>query len=291
MTYLGVTPKNPRRMGWVRLVALFVMLTVAFGLSREQQSQVEALVRGTVLYRFIELHRFSSELSQVSQRVDDLQGERDSLVVLLGRYWSLANQADLFRTQAGLESFQVGSVKPVEVYPGRPRVGDPNVFVLKGPSVAQSDFPAGVFTGRGLVGVARGPHGRGVRGEFWSHPDFRVSVVTEDGQVRGIVRASRPDGGQAVLILDGAPFQSNVRNGTLLVTTGIAGVYPPGVLVGTVRRVLDAEAGWMKSYIVEPSVRPEEASIVLIWERPKLSEESVPTAPVHSLDSNPTMRP
>ena len=124
-----------------------------------------------------------------------------------------------------------------------------------------------------------------------SHPDFRVSVVTEDGQVRGIVRASRPDGGQAVLILDGAPFQSNVRNGTLLVTTGIAGVYPPGVLVGTVRRVLDAEAGWMKSYIVEPSVRPEEASIVLIWERPKLSEESVPTAPVHSLDSNPTMRP
>jgi len=278
-------------MGWVRLVALFVMLTVAFGLSREQQSQVEALVRGTVLYPFIELHRFSSELSQVSQRVDDLQGERDSLVVLLGRYWSLANQADLFRTQAGIESFQSGSVKPAEVYPGRPRVGDPNVFVLKGPSVVQSDFPTGVFTGRGLVGVARGPHGRGARGEFWSHPDFRVSVVTEDGQVRGIVRASRPDGGQAVLVLDGAPFQSNVRNGTLLVTTGIAGVYPPGVLVGTVRRVLDAEAGWMKSYIVEPSVRPEEASIVLIWERPNLSEESVPTAPVHSLDSNPTMRP
>ena len=153
------------------------------------------------------------------------------------------------------------------------------------------DFPAGVFTGRGLVGVARAPHGNGAHGEFWSHPDFRVSVVTEDGQVRGIVRASRPDGGQAVLVLDGAPFQSNVRNGTLLVTTGIAGVYPPGVLVGTVRRVLDAEAGWMKSYIVEPSVRPEEASIVLIWERPRLAEESVPTAPVHSLDSNPTMRP
>jgi rod shape-determining protein MreC len=268
-----------------------MVLTVAFGLSREQQNQVEALVRGTILYPFIELHRFSSELTQVSQRASDLQGERDSLVVLLSRYWSLANQADLFRTKSGLESFQLGSVRSAEVYPGRPRVGDPNVFVLKGPRVAQSDFPLGVFTGRGLVGVARGPHGRGARGEFWSHPDFRVSVVTEDGEVRGIVRAFRLDGGQAVLVLDGAPFQSNVRNGTLLMTTGIAGVYPPGVVVGTVRRVLDTEVGWMKSYILEPAVRPEEASIVLIWERPRLLEKSVTHPPLRSVDSNGTLRP
>ncbi|MDX1579420.1 MAG: hypothetical protein R3266_13115, partial [Gemmatimonadota bacterium] len=210
MNYLGVPPRGRRRSDLIWISALIALGALATGLSREQQNRIEALVRATVLYPFLELHRASSERARVGQRAVELQLERDSLVRALVRMRVLAAQATQLRSSAGLALPAVGSVRTVEVYPGRPRIGDPDVFVLRGPRLANLVFPVGVFTGRGLVGVARGPHGAGARGEFWSHPDFRVSVRTLDGRVSGILRASRDATEQPVLLLEGAPFQEDV---------------------------------------------------------------------------------
>jgi rod shape-determining protein MreC len=254
----------------VLIIGLLLLGSVASGLSDERQAQVEAVVRATALYPFLQLHRASAERSAVERRAAALRMERDSLVASLIRFRTIAGQAGELREMAQLEAPELGTVRPAEVYPGRPRVGDPDVFVLRGSGLANLEFPVGVFTGRGLVGVARGPHGSGARGEFWSHTDFRVSVVTEDGSVSGIARGVRRDGGQSILLLEGAPYQADVPSGTRLVTTGIAGVYPPGIPVGVVRELAAEEAGWMKSYYVEPAVRPAETGIVLTWDRPAL---------------------
>lgn len=272
MTYLGGPPPGYRRIDVVTVIVLLVLGSLAWGLSREQQSQVESFVRATALYPFLQLHRTSNERAQVGRRARTLLEERDSLVVLVTRYRALADEGRQLREGAGLGSLQLGSAISAEVYPGRPRVGDPDVFVLQGSGLEDLDFPVGVFTGKGLVGVARGPHGRGARGEFWSHTDFRVSVATEDGTVSGILRPTRDQSEQAVLLLEGAPFQAEIPPGTQLLTTGIAGVYPPGVPVGRVSEEALSEAGWMKRYIVEPAVRPPEADVVLVWERPELPD-------------------
>ena len=262
--------RQPRRKrGEIALtVGLLVVGAMASALAPEQQSQIEALVRSTVLLPIIELHRASAERSEMGRRIVALQTERERLVEDVARFRALANQAVELRDQVSLQGPALGSVRPAEVYPGRPRVGDPNVFVLQGKDLADLEFPVGVFTGSGLVGVARAAHGGGARGEFWSHPDFRVSVVTADGRVSGIARAARPRRGQAILVHEGAPFQGTIEPGTPLLTTGIAGVYPAGIPVGTVGELAEAEAGWMKSYYVEPAVRPEKIGVVLVWDRP-----------------------
>ncbi|MDH3735065.1 MAG: hypothetical protein OEU54_16165 [Gemmatimonadota bacterium] len=252
------------------IISMLLIGSFASSLSRERESQVEAIVRATVLFPVLQLHRASAEQAAVGRRAAALQDERDSLVVAMTRSRAVAEQAGDLRALAGLDEPALGSVRVAEVYPGRPRVGDPDVFVLRGTRLADLDFPVGVFTGRGLVGVARAPHGSGARGEFWTHTDFRVSVVTEDGGVSGIARSVRRDGGQPMLLLEGAPYQGNIEPGTRLVTTGIAGVYPPGIPIGTVRDLASEEAGWMKSYFVEPAVRPAETRVVLAWDRPEL---------------------
>ena len=104
------------------------------------------------------------------------------------------------------------------------------------------------------------------RGQFWSHPDFRVSVRTEDGEASGIVQAIADDG-QPAMLLRGAPFQEDIPTGTTMVTSGLGGLYPPGMPVGVVREVARVESGWQKSYVLEPSVRPEQARTVMVWRR------------------------
>lgn len=294
MTYLGA-PRSGRRRADTVIAAILVGLGgFASALSREQQNRVEAVVRATALYPFLELQRASAERSAVGRRLTELRSERDTLVERLLQYRAIAEESRALRDIAALADPTVGTVRAAEVYPGRPRVGDPDVFVLRGPGLSDLVFPVGVFTGSGLLGVARGPHGAGARGEFWSHPDFRVSVVTEDGSVSGIARAVRRDGGEPILLLDGAPFQSDIPPGTRLLTTGISGVYPPGVTVGRVRELAEEEAGWMKRYYVEPAVRPAQTALALVWIRPRLDSLAVPDllgAEGFPLDSLAAVRP
>ncbi len=279
MTCLG--RPEPRRKGGDAILALSLLALggIASGLSPETQQRVETVVRNTALAPFLQLHRRSAERTRVGRRATVLEAERDSLAAVAGRYRMLADQANELRELAGLAMPEFGSVVAAQVYPGRPRVGDPDVFVLRGPALEDLAYPVGVFTGSGLVGVARASWGGDARGEFWSHPDFRVSAMTEDGSVSGIVRPVRPKRGQPVLELEGAPFQSDVPDGTRLVTTGIGGVYPPGIPIGTVRGLAASEAGWMKSYFVEPAVRPAETSVVLLWKRPVLDAPAAPAGP------------
>ncbi|MXW66330.1 MAG: hypothetical protein F4Z72_04905 [Gemmatimonadales bacterium] len=289
MSVQGVRPPRRGPLDVIVFSLALILSGIAAGLSSAHQSQVESAVRATALYPFLLLHRLAAERGQVESRVEGLLAERDSLTELLLRYRDRPAPVGEAPRGRDLAALPAGSAAPAVVYPGRPQVGNPDLFVLSGPDFRGREFPVGVFTGIGLVGVVRAPHGRGGRGEFWSHPDFRVSVLAEGEGVSGFVRPLRADGGQPVLLLEGAPFQADIPVGTLLVTTGIAGVYPPGVPVGRIREPDEPEAGWMKRYVVEPSVRPEEVRDVFVWNRPPLPEDveaDAASAPVE-LDPEP----
>lgn len=270
MAYLHPTPRRRGRTDPLVLLGLLAVGGLVSALSPGQQGALASVIRSSILYPFLELHRVSARRTDLQRRAAALRVERDSLVEELARYRALTGQAADLRAVFGLPVPAVGGVLPAEVLPGRPRIGDSNVFVLRGLPTDEPILPAGVFTGRGLVGVARERHAVGAWGQFWTHPDFRVSVETADGAVSGIVRPLARDGGRPVMLLEGAPFQEELAPGTRLVTTGISGVYPPGVRVGVVREQAEGEAGWMKRYIVEPAVWPEEAGVVLVWRRPDL---------------------
>ena len=274
MSYPGVKPPRRRIPEVLALVVVLGTSVVAAGFSVETQNQVESAVRATVLYPFLQLHRSAAEWGRIEQRNRLLVAEQDSLTELLMRYRTRGGIGGAADADGEPLARRTGSATPAVVYPGRPYIGDPDVFVLTGSDLSGLEFPVGVFTGLGLVGVARAPHGRGASGEFWSHADFRVSVVDEGGRVSGFVRALRPEGGQPVMLLEGAPFQADVPAGTLLITTGIGAIYPPGLPVGRVREVAQSEAGWMRRYLVEPAVRPERVGDVFVWERPEIPAES-----------------
>jgi rod shape-determining protein MreC len=67
-----------------------------------------------------------------------------------------------------------------------------------------------------------------------------VSVVTERGRVRGVIRPRF--GGASRLVtweIDYVQARSDVLPGDLVVTSGLGGVYPPGITVGHVVRIAE----------------------------------------------------
>lgn len=260
---------------------MLVLLLAAGGflafLPPEHAMATAARLRSTVLLPVLEAHEVLHVRTRLRERLAAVRAERDALARELVRARSEARETRQLRDLLELPARASPRMALAELEPGRVRAGGSRTFLLyAGPDV-RVPAPTGVFTARGLVGVVRSVGGGAAAGDFWTHPDFRVSVRTGTGEASGIVRPTF-ETGQPGMILEGAPYQQDIPPGTMLFTTGLGGIYPAGLPVGTVRSVSGVESGWERSYRVEPAIRPGEVDVTLVWLGPGETEGAGRTA-------------
>ena len=122
-----------------------------------------------------------------------------------------------------------------------------------------------VITATGLLGVTAAAGPSTSLAYTWAHEEFRVSAVTEDGAVLGIVAPSTEGPAErALLEFRGVAYRDSVPDGTLLVTSGLGGVYPRGIPIGRVRGVRREELGWERIYLVVPAVNPGTVRVAMV---------------------------
>lgn len=247
---------------------VLVLLLAAGGflafLPPEHTMATAARLRSTVLLPVLETHETLRERARLRERLADLEAERDSLARDLVRARSEARESRQLRDLLELPDRASPRVVLASLEAGLARAGGARTFLLRTRSEASLPSPTGVFTAAGLVGVVRSVSAGAAAGDFWTHPDFRVSVRTETGDATGIVRPSF-ETEQPGMLMEGAPYQQDIPAGTLLYTSGLGGIYPAGLPVGTIRSVSGVESGWEKSYRVEPAVRAGQVDAVLVW--------------------------
>lgn len=229
---------------------------------------VTQALRGSVLRPFLAFQGWMAERAVLRARLETLRQENARLEAELLAREGLFPENRQLRRELELSERAGGTYVPAQVSVGRPRLGVASRFLL---DVGRGDGvrpPVGVVTARGLVGVVRSATSARSAGDFWTHQDFRVSVRTRGGGITGIVRPTGDGATGNAMLFQGAPFQEKIPAGSELETTGAGGVYPPGVPVGVVERSLGERAGWSRSYLVRPAVRPQEVRVALVWRAP-----------------------
>jgi rod shape-determining protein MreC len=99
----------------------------------------------------------------------------------------------------------------------------------------------------------------------WAHPEFRVSAYTIGGNASGLVAPSLSSlAGDGALEFRGVPYRDSVPAGTLVLSSGLGGVYPKGIPVGTVTGVVREQAGWERVYRLFPAANPGAVAHVLV---------------------------
>ena len=133
---------------------------------------------------------------------------------------------------------------------------------------------APLITREGLAGVIREASADQSVGMDWTHPDFRASAMLLDGSAYGIVENRRGAFREEDrLVLTGGAYHESVPDGTLVLTSGLGGVYPRGIPIGRVDGVAEVEAQWRKSYWLEPLVEPASATHVLVQVGPSMAAD------------------
>ena len=119
-----------------------------------------------------------------------------------------------------------------------------------------------VVTENGLVGLVVATSGRAAKTMLLLDRQVAVDGTVQRSRARGIARGR----GEERLAFEFVARGGDVEVGDLLITSGLDGVYPKGLLIGTVVELEPADAQLLRTARVEPAVdfgRLEQAFVML----------------------------
>jgi len=197
-------------------------------------------------------------------RLRSLLAERDSASYAAQVLPSLTAENERLRSLLGLSRRLKTPYVAAEVL-HQAQVTDARMLLL---NVGQSDGVTSfdpIVAPEGLIGVIWNAGRHTSVAMTWAHPEFRVSAFTANGSAYGIVAASpNATGSDSYLEFRGVPYRDSVLSGTVVLSSGLGGVYPKGIPIGTVMGVIREEAGWARVYRVRPAANPGSTEHVLV---------------------------
>jgi rod shape-determining protein MreC len=236
---------------------------VAMSLPTGTRDPLASGLRRTVLLPFLQL-QYQSELLRTSRaRFAQVVAERDSAVLATAFQGELRAENVRLRALLGLGTRLGSGFVPAEVLHQATPTEALTVVISAGTRQGVRQL-APVVSPEGLLGVVKATEGGTSVVATWAHPDFRASGMAADGSIFGILAPhGASERGVWLLELRGVPYRQVVPIGTVILTSGLGGVYPRGLPVGTVLGVA-SESEWERTYLVRPAVPPGAVSHVMV---------------------------
>ena len=225
-------------------------------------------IRQTVLVPFLWLQQRAEETKSSRATITRLSNQRDSAAYEAQFLPALRDENQRLRQLLGLgRRLEVGFIPAEVLHQALPTDGQ-TLLLSAGSEAGVAPFDP-VVSPRGLVGVIRTVEsGRSVA-MTWAHPEFRASAFTQGETVYGIVSAAAQGSpGKLLLQLRGVAYRDTIGPGTRVVTSGLGGVFPQGIPIGTVVGLAEEEGGWERTYLVRPAANPASEEHVLILKTP-----------------------
>jgi len=225
-------------------------------------------LRQTVLAPFLALQQQTELLSASLERYDAVVAQRDSAALAATFLPELRGENTRLRNLLGLGTRLSSGYAPAEVLREPEPTGALTFIVSAGRKQGVKPLSA-VVSPDGLVGIVSAVDAKTSVVVSWAHPEFRASAMAADGSVYGIVAPHGTEGPRIWLLeLQGVAYRQLVPTGTMILTSGLGGVLPRGIPIGTVVGVAGEAEGWERTYLIRPAVHPGAVTHVMILTGP-----------------------
>jgi rod shape-determining protein MreC len=196
----------------------------------------------------------------------------DSLALRTMQLAELERENERLRSVIGLAAQLQWGFVPAEALHSRVPGRENTILLTAGRKAGVKQFSP-VVAREGLVGMVNTVDENTSSAITWTHTDFRVSAMSADGSAFGIVNAHLGGRGQSGSVLDperyllemrGVAFRSALKPGTVVVSSGLGGVYQRGIPIGTVLGEIKTSEAWTRTYLLRPVVSPPDVTTVTI---------------------------
>jgi rod shape-determining protein MreC len=249
-------------------LACLVLSLVALFSPQQWGNGISDALRNSVLAPLVWLQARAEEGRTSRARLRAITVERDSTAYLAQGIPSLMAENERLRQLLALSRRISTPYVAGEVLHQAQATDGRTLLIDVGRDDLVSEFDP-VVSPEGLVGMVltAGRHSSVVM--TWAHPEFRVAAYTVTGNASGVVAPSLSGlGGEGALEFRGVPYRDSVPPGTLVLSSGLGGVYPKGLPVGTVTGVAREQTGWERVYRLLPAASPGAVAHVLVLVAP-----------------------
>lgn len=205
---------------------------------------------------YLKLRNVTSENERLQARITELEAERDRLLEVEATNRRLRDLLD-FRSQ-----LPAGSLTAAVIANSASTWF--HSFVLNKGSADGVVRGMAVVSPEGVVGQVVAAASSSSKVLLITDPHSGVDVIDQRSRARGIVSGSIDSGP----VLKYAKRSEDVREGDRLITSGLDGIFPKGLLVGTVTKVRKKSFGLFQYVEVELAVDPSEIEEVLVVSAP-----------------------
>ena len=271
------------------LAACLTLGIVTRALPDTLKEPVASTLRRTALAPLVSLQRDAERSRRAWLDRNETVRAADSIALRASALAPVQRENDELRRLLGLGNRLRWGFIPAEVLRGRGIAEEFTMMLAAGSRAGIEPFSP-VVSPDGLLGMVKTVDPTMSIAILWSHPDFRVSAMTEDEAAYGIVAAHLEDAeGRNLLELRGVPMRSTLQPGTVVWSSGVGGVFPRGIPIGTIIGEDDNPAeAWARTYIVKPAVNPAQVDAVMVlhpdrgqdslrnaWDTPQQVEQGV----------------
>jgi len=256
--------RSNNRIDLFLLVACGVLALLARVVPVSLRDPIATGLRRTFMSPMVLLQEWAETSRHAMALVETKTAKRDSLALTAMNAASVDSENDRLRRLIGLGARLRWGFVPAEALHSRGVRDETTVILSAGERAGVSRFSP-VIAPEGLVGVVDAVDPTMSHAMLWTHPDFRVSAMSADAAAFGIAQAHLTSATGGYLIeLRGVPFRANLKPGALIVSSGLGGVWPRGIPVGTVLQEIKTAEGWARTYLLRPAVFPADVYNVMI---------------------------
>jgi rod shape-determining protein MreC len=247
------------------LFALCIIFAiVARALPEPIRDPIASALRSTLVAPLLHLQASAERTRSAWLNYERLTVSRDSIALRAMQVQTLETENDRLRQLLALGSRLGWGFTPAEALHGQ-SIGEETTVTLSVGADAGVRRYAPVVAPEGLVGTIQSVDANMSVALLWGHPQFRPSAMSADGSAFGIIYPHASEGAERFLLeLRGVQFRSALDTGSLIVTSGIGGVFPAGIPIGTVLGEVKTTELWARTYLLRPAVPPPDVRSVMI---------------------------
>ena len=201
-----------------------------------------------VMDRNEQLEAENAELRQQMVDYDRIKAENDA-------YKALARIQDTNSEASYVSAFVIGR-DPLDEFGG---------FTLDQGSTDGVAVNDAIISDRGyLLGVVVEVDATSCKVMTILHPSFNAAGVVSRTRENGIITGSADYAADGQCVLTNLDRATEARKGDQVITTGLGGVFPENLLVGTVQEVVPEQSGKSSSAVILPGADPRTVKHVFI---------------------------
>jgi rod shape-determining protein MreC len=238
--------KNPQALPLIIVTIISIVMII---LPLDARTTVSRIGTLSFLYPFNELDRYLSRLDTTFQSNRNLNRRLDSLTVVVSRLIENKYENERLRGMLDFEPHVPLRLVPSEVvsvsfgYPYKSMLI--NAGTEKG---ITSNMP--VITPNGVVGKVIAAGHRSSTVQLLFDPACKVAACVQASRAQGIITYT----GSNYLTMRDVPIELSALPGDSVVTSGLGGVFPEGLFIGTILRSGEMEGGLFHNIRIAPGV-------------------------------------